>query len=270
MDLVVFEYDQNYVLECFRSGEFDFVDGVSEVAETEFFRYIGAKRILGKLAESYPSPREKEEVPLWMYVASNLSMRLHGVHSFHAYPYVIRCGGMLNAFGPEVARKTKHPETGDVTLSCSGFNDKNSYDRQTPCDQDYLRKLARATEPERLHSWFNRDAMQILKQHKAFDAEGIFLGDATYLFVPDNPNYEHSVRMLFDEHNHPVESKEISAEQRARCQWRRCTKWFLWFIRIARATTSCMLAYRWLPETSTKDRFCGRWWTDSSKRSAGE
>jgi hypothetical protein len=101
MDLVVFEYDQSYVLECFRRGEFDFVDGVSEVAETEFFRYIGAKKILGKLAETYPSPREKEEVPLWMYVASNLSMRLHGVHSFHAYPYVIRCGGMLNASGPE-------------------------------------------------------------------------------------------------------------------------------------------------------------------------
>ncbi len=55
-----------------------------------FFRYIGAKKVLGKLAETYPSPREKEEVPLWMYVASNLSMRLHGVHSFHAYPYVIR------------------------------------------------------------------------------------------------------------------------------------------------------------------------------------
>jgi hypothetical protein len=224
MDLVVFEYDQAYVLECFRRGEFDFVDGVSEVAETEFFRYIGAKKILGKLAETYPSPREKEEVPLWMYVASNLSMRLHGVHSFHAYPYVIRCGGMLNAFGPEVARKTKHPATGDVTLSCNGFNDKNSYDRQTPCDQDYLRKLARATEPEQLHQWFNRDVMQVLKEHKAFDPEGIFLGDASYLFVPDNPNYEHSVRMLFDEHNHPVDSKELSAEKRAHCQWRRCYK----------------------------------------------
>ncbi len=224
MDLVVYEYDQSYVLECFRSGEFDFVDGVSEVAETEFFRYIGAKKILGKLAETYPSPREKEEVPLWMYVASNLSMRLHGVHSFHAYPYVIRCGGMLNAFGPEVARKTKHPETGDVTLSCSGFNDKNSYDRQTPCDQDYLRKLARTTVPEELHRWFNRDVIRVLKQHRAFDAEGIFLGDASYLFVPDNPNYEGSVRMLFDEHNHPVDSKEISPEKRARCQWRRCYK----------------------------------------------
>jgi hypothetical protein len=224
MDLVVFEYDQGYVLENFCRGEFDFVDGVSEVAETEFFRYIGAHKILREMAESYPSPRKKEEVPLWMFVASNLSMRLHGVHSFHSYPYVIRCGGMLNAFGPQVAHKAKHPSTGDVTLSCSGFNDKNTYDRQTPCDQDYLRKFARDTEPEQLHRWFNREAMRMLKKHHSFDPEGFFVGDASYLFVPDNPNYERSVRMLFDEHNHPVDSKTVSAEQMAHCQWKRCYK----------------------------------------------
>ena len=33
--------------------------------------------------------------------------------------------------------------TGAVTLACPGFNDKNDYDRQTPCDQDFLRKFAR-------------------------------------------------------------------------------------------------------------------------------
>jgi hypothetical protein len=131
---------------------------------------------------------------------------------------------MLNAFGPQVAHKSKHPSTGDVTLSCSGFNDKNTYDRQTPCDQDYLRKFARDTEAEQLQQWFNRDVMQILKQHRAFDKQGFFLGDASYLFVPDNPNYENSVRMLFDEHNHPVDSKTVSAEQKARCQWKRCYK----------------------------------------------
>lgn len=224
MDFVVYEYDQEYVVEAFRRGEFDFVDGVSEVAETEFFRYIGARKILAKMAETYPSPRQKDEVPLWMFIASNLTMRLHGVHAFHAYPYVVRCGGMLNAFGPEVARKTKHPETGDVTLSCAGFNDKNHYSRQTPCDQDYLRKLARGTEAEGLQGWFNWDVVRILRGHRAFDREGIFLGDGSYLFVPDNPKYENSARMLFDEHNRPVDSKKISAKKRARCQWRRCYK----------------------------------------------
>ena len=31
-------------------------------------------------------------------------------------------------------RKTRHPETGGVPLACPGFNDKNAYHRQTPCD----------------------------------------------------------------------------------------------------------------------------------------
>lgn len=224
MDVVLFEYDQSFVLEAFGQGEFDFVDAVSELEETQFFRFIGAHKILSKLAQSYPSPRKKQEVPLWMYIASNLSMRLHGVHSFHAYPYVVRSGGMLNAFGPQVARKTTHPETGDVTLSCAGFNQKNSYDRQTPCDHDFLRKLARHTRPERLHHWFNHDVVRTLKQHKAFDPEGIFLGDASYLFVPDNDKYEGSVRLLFDEHNHPVSSQHVSLDRRSRFKWKRCYK----------------------------------------------
>jgi hypothetical protein len=151
-------------------------------------------------------------------------MRFHGVHPFHAFPYVVRSGGLVQAFGPQMGHKAIHPETGDVSLRCEGFNAKNEYDRQTPCDQDYLRKMARKTAPQRLQSWFNRDVVGIFKQHHAFDAEGIFIGDATYLFVPDNPRYEGSSLLLFDEHNHPVESSKLTPQQRARCTWRRCYK----------------------------------------------
>ena len=227
MDIVCYERDQGFVLEQFQNGEFDYMDTAGEVVETEFFRYIGAKKILQELAITYPSPRKKHDVPVWFSLASNLSMRLHGVHSFHAYPYVIRCGGMLNAFGPEIGHKAKHPETGDITLSCAGFNEKNDYDRQTPCDQDYLRKFARTTDEQRLMGWFNGDVPKMLKLHKAFDAEGIFSGDASYLFVPDNPVYEGSVRMLFDENNHPIEAKsldDMDPRRAARCRWRRCYK----------------------------------------------
>lgn len=228
MDIICYEYDQGFVLSRFREGEFDYLDSASEVVETEFFRHIRAQKILQELAETYPSPRKRDpEVPIWFYIASNLSLRLHGVNSFNAYTYVVRCGGMLNAFGPEIARKVKHPETGDVTLACQGFNEKNVYDRQTPCDQDFLRKFARGTKPESLMQWFNTDVAKVLKRHKAFDPEGIFIGDASYLFVPDNPNYEGSVRMLFDENNHPISSKkleEMSPERAAKCRWRRCYK----------------------------------------------
>jgi len=221
---MLFERNDAFVVEAFQRGEFDYLEGVGEVPEANFFRAIAGKKILEKLAATYPSPLKKHDVPLWVYIASDISMRFHGEHHFADFPYVVRTGGMLEAFGPEMGHKVAHPQTGDVTLVCAGFNDKNDYDRETPCDQDYLRKMARKTDADDLQSWFNRDVVGIFKQHHALDSEGIFIGDATYLFVPDNSNYEGSSRLLFDEHNHPVDSKDLTPQQRARCRWRRCYK----------------------------------------------
>jgi hypothetical protein len=227
MDLVCYERAHGLVLEHFRAGEFDYLDAANEVMETDFFRFIQAHKYLEALAATYPSPRLKHDIPTWFYLASNLSMRLHGVHSFHAYPYVVRSGGMLNAFGPELGRKTTHPQTGDVTLACGGFNDKNHYQRQTPVDQDALRKLARDTNPAKLEQWCNREIPRLWHQHKLFAKTGTWIGDASYIFVPDNDKYEGAVRLLFDEHDHPVEADRLprmSPQAAARCQWRRCYK----------------------------------------------
>jgi len=224
---VCYEHDPEHVLSRFRAGEFDYLEAASEVVETEFFRFLGAQGTLAALAARYPSPRRKQEVPTWFFLASNLSMRLHGSSSFHAYPYVVRCGGMLNAFGPALGHKAEHPDSGDVTLSCGGFNRKNHYDRQTPCDLDFLRKFAKDTDPAQLEAWFNRDALRLLHQQQGFDPQGIFIGDASYVFVPDNPRYERSARLLFDEHDHPLEAAHLaglSPEAAARCRWRRCYK----------------------------------------------
>lgn len=227
MDLVIFEKNRPFVLKALRSGDFDYIETASEVFETDFFRFIKSKTIIHRLADTYPTPRKKEDVPLWLYVASNLSLRLHGVHSFNAFPMVVRCGGMLNAFGPKAGRKVTHPDTGDVTMACEGFNNKNHYDRETPCDQDYLRKVAKDTDADALMRWFCTDVVRMFRSRHAFDKEGIFIGDASYLFVPDNPNYEGSVKLLFDEHDHPVtltEYEKMTDEQKIACQWRRCFK----------------------------------------------
>jgi hypothetical protein len=227
MELVIFEKNKPLVLEALRSGEFDYIESASEVFETEFFRFIKATAILDKLAETYPSPRKKQEVPLWFYVASNLSMRLHGVHSFNAFPLVVRSGGLLNVLGPKGAQKVTHPDTGDVTIACEGFNQKNHYDREAPCDQDFLRKVAKDTEADALMRWFSTDVAAVFKSQRAFDKEGILIGDASYLFVPDNSNYEGSVKLLFDDNDHPVSEevyKRMTDDKKTRCQWRRCYK----------------------------------------------
>jgi hypothetical protein len=227
MELVLFEENKPLVLEALGNGEFDYMEAASEVFEADFFRFIKARAFLDDLAETYPMPRKKEEVPFWFYVASNLSMRLHGVHAFDAFPLVVRCGGMLQALGPKAGRKVVHPETGETTVVCEGFNQKNHYDRQTPCDPDYLRKVAKDTDAQALLGWFNRDVARVFRRHRVLDPEGIFIGDGSYLFVPDNPNYEGSVKLLFDEDNHPISREKyqkLSEARKIRCQWRRCYK----------------------------------------------
>jgi len=225
MNLLIFEQDKAYVKRCLENGEIDYMEVASEGAETEFFEYLNTRGVLKHLADTYPLKRKKEEVPMWMYIASDMSLRLHGMQSFHGYPLVIRTGGLLNALGPEAGKKTVHPETGQVTIHCPGFNHKNKYDRQTPCDQDWLRKTARATPAEKLVGWFNTEMPRLLQREGLFDAEGIFIGDASYIFVPDNDNYEGSDVLLFDEHNHPVEEEKLTPSQLKRCQYRRCYKW---------------------------------------------
>ena len=222
MDLIVFEQDKAYVQQRLEDGRIDYLEVASEGAESEFFQYLNSQGLLRELAATYPLEKQKIEVPLWLYIASSLSLRLHGMQSFHGYPLVIRTGGMINALGPEVGRKTVHPQTGQVTIHCPGFNQKNHYDRQTPCDQDWLRKTARTTPAGQLLDWYNREMPRVLKQKGLFDQQGIFVGDASYVFVPDNEHYEGSVVMLFDEHNHPVKKEELTPQQLRRCRWRRC------------------------------------------------
>lgn len=223
MDLIVFEQDRPFIIQALRSGEFDYVEAANEVAEADFFRDLFKRKVIAQLAESYPTPRQKEEVPLWLYVASEISLKLHGSHSHYSYPHIIRCGGLLEALGPQLAHKTVDNKTGDVALACEGFNQKNHYARETPCDQDFLRKLARQTKPQKLTEWLNSEVPGCLKKLKLFDPEGLFIGDGSYLFVPNNEAYEGSDVLLFDEHNHPVDPQKVDLAD-PRYHWERCYK----------------------------------------------
>lgn len=109
---MLFERNDALVVEAFRRGEFDYLEGAGEVSETDFFRAMTEREVLQKLADTYPSPHKKHDVALWVYIASDISMRFHGVHRFHAFPYVVRSGGMIQAFGPAMGHKVMHPQTG--------------------------------------------------------------------------------------------------------------------------------------------------------------
>lgn len=224
MNLELVEPHSRRVLESFRQGVFDGLEILGQADEKAFFELCFRERMLGALAESMPTAREREEVPRWFILAANLSLKLHGEHAFLAWERVVRCGGLLGALDPAVAAKHLDPKSREVVLRCVGFNHKNHYDRQSPCDQDTLRKFVRDVPAKEWQEWFNGAVQGVFQAHGFFDPEGVFVGDGSYLFVPDNPAYEGSVVMWFDEHNHPVEYERLSADERKRVHRERCYK----------------------------------------------
>jgi len=225
MNLSFIEYEPQKVLAGFRRGEFDGLEVIGQADERDFFHRCFQERRLEKLAESMPTARKKEEVPRWFILAANLSLKLHQENSFLAFERVVRCGGLLSALPPDLAAKHLDAKTRQWALHCQGFNHKNDYDRATPCDQDTLRKALKDVTASQWLEWFNGPVQQIFQSYGYFDPEGVFIGDGSYLFVPDNPAYEGSVVMWFDEHNHPVDYEKLSPEQRKYAHRERCYKW---------------------------------------------
>lgn len=217
-----FEVDPEYVHAQIDRGRLDYLEVASHVAETRFFRSLFEQTPWWELAASFPTPRKKEEVPLWLYLSSQLTLRLHGAIGYGGYPYIIHCGGLKEVLGEQQVRWREDPQTGRWSLECQGYNRKNDYSRITPCDPDFLRKLARDTDEEALQSWFGRAVPIYVRQTGLWDDEGIILADGSYLFVPDNERYENSVVMRFDEHNHPVDREDLTPAELAKTRLRRC------------------------------------------------
>jgi hypothetical protein len=65
---------------------------------------------------------------------------------------------------------------------------------------------------------------EVFQRHGFFDPAGMFIGDGSYLFVPDNPAYEGSAVLWFDEHNHPVDYEKLDAAGRRKAHRERCYK----------------------------------------------
>lgn len=224
MNMELVEPHPRRVLEAFRRGEFDGLEILGQADEKAFFELCFREQMLSALASSMPTARKREEVPRWFILAANLSLKLHGEHAFLAWERVVRCGGLLGALDPAVAAKHLDPKSREVVLQCVGFNLKNHYDRQSPCDQDTLRKFVQDVQAVKWQGWFNGAVQEVFQAHGFFDPEGVFVGDGSYLFVPDNPAYEGSVVMWFDEHNHPVDYERLTPEERKRVHRERCYK----------------------------------------------
>src|SRR6266516_4395842 len=178
MNLSFVEPHPQRVLEAFRQGQFDELEVIGQADEKEFFELCFEKKILEGLAESMPTARKKEEVPRWFILAANLSLKLPGEKSGLGFERVVRCGGLLTALDPAIACKHLDPQTQRWFIHCQGFNDKNDYQRTTPCDQDFLRKVSRDVAAQDWLLWFNGPVQELFTATASSTQRGFSSGMA--------------------------------------------------------------------------------------------
>ena len=73
---IVYEENKVKVLEDLKDGRLDYLDLADWTFQDRFFAFLLGVRFFEICGASYPTPRKKEEVPLWFLLACKVQMKL--------------------------------------------------------------------------------------------------------------------------------------------------------------------------------------------------
>jgi len=208
--MVIYEENKLKVLERLREGEVEYLDLSGWSYQDRFFAFLLAIRFFEVCGASFPSPRKKEEVPVWFLLCCAVLMRMHTTSAHLRLPGLLKNGPILS--------RVKFNLGGAE----GGFNHKNRKQREAPVDQDGVRKFFKDSAPPGLRQWHNGDVASFYRRNRAFDKHGVFIMDLTRVVVPDNANYQGTARMPVDENGQLLDLSHMSPEQRAAVKYRPC------------------------------------------------
>lgn len=207
--VVVYRQDQQGIEKDLREGAISYVGLSAWTFVDELFAFLLGVGFFDWAHHSYPSPRVKEELPVWFLIACGLQMKLHTTSSFNRLPGILGSGSILTRVGFNVGG-----------INGGGFNNKNRSQRKTPLHMDAVRKFYKDTQPQALRRWYNQDVTRFLRSQRAFDKHGIFVLDQTHVVVADNDNYRGAVRMPMDEHGQRIDIDGLTTEQKKAIKYR--------------------------------------------------
>jgi hypothetical protein len=211
--IIVFEENKVEVRRRLEDGRIDYLDLTSWSFEDRLFGFLMEERFFEWCESSYPTPRERENIPVWFLLACAIQMKLHRSAAYQKLAYILRSGSILT--------RVKF----NVGLKEGGFNNKNKKGRQSPIDQDTARKFFTDTEASEVEDWYNRDVQKWLRRHRGYsDKEGIFILDPTLIYLPDNPHYKESALLPLDQEGRYVDVKKLSPPERKRFKYTRAYK----------------------------------------------
>jgi hypothetical protein len=209
-ELILFQENKVEVRKRLKDGRIDYLDLTSWSFQDRLFGFLIGERFFEWCGSSYPTPRERENIPVWFLLACALQMKLHRSAAFQKLEYILRSGSILTRVGFNVG------------LKGGGFNEKNKKPRQIAIDPDTARKFFTDTKASEMEAWYNTDVQKWLRRHRGYsDKEGIFILDPTLICLPDNPHYQESALLPLDQEGRYVDVKKLSPAERKRFKYTR-------------------------------------------------
>ncbi len=209
-EVIVFQENKVEVRKRLKDGRIDYLDLTSWSFQDRLMSFLIEEKFLEWCGSSYPTPRERENIPVWFLLGCGVQMKLHRTAAFGRLKYILRSGSILT--------RVKF----NVGLKGGGFNEKNKKERKVPIDPDTARKFFTDTEAAQVENWYNREVQKWLRRHRGYsDKEGIFILDPTLIPVPDNPHYQRSALLPLDKEGRYVDVKKLSLEERRRFKYTR-------------------------------------------------
>jgi hypothetical protein len=207
---IIYEENRIKVLEDIKDGRLDYIDLADWTFQDRFFAFLLGVRFFEICGASYPTPRRKEEVPLWFLLACKVQMKLHTTSAFDQLPGILRSGAVLSRVKFNVGGES------------GGFNHKNRKERSSAVHQDTARKFFKDTDSVKLRGWHNYDVQKFIRKNRGFDKHGIFILDQSHLVVPENENYQDAVMMPVDEHGQLIDMSNMTEEEKKAVKYHPC------------------------------------------------
>lgn len=211
-DIIVYKQNKPFVRRALENGDIDYLDLTEWTFTDNFFAFLISIKFFEWNESSFPTPRKRENIPIWVLLFSMIQMKLHQTSAFLKLPGILRSGSILTRVGFNIGHKD------------GGFNYKNKKKRKSIIDQDSERKHFKDIKAEKLERWYNNDISHFIRRHRGFDKQGIFIIDGSFLVVPDNENYTHAYRMPLDEHDNIINLRMLSEETRKGIKYKPCYK----------------------------------------------
>ena len=115
-ELVVFKKNKPRVIAALKDGRIDFVDGTSWSFADKFFSFLLAIGFFEFVEDTYPSPRIRKNIPLWILIGLMFQLKLSQKNSFYKLPGILKSGAILTRTSFNIGKveggfnkRNKHP-----------------------------------------------------------------------------------------------------------------------------------------------------------------